>query len=736
MSFNRLSCSIFSALAFSLPLLAHAQQQKEQPKPPSSEQAAIDGASTLDAVSVQADFIDSSAKSAMKMEVEARDTPFSVTTYSKSFMAEMGSANVAEMYRYMTGIQKAGNTAYDMNIRGFKTDVNDRNALMIDGLPGLVSRFASPPTIGTERVEVVKGPASVLYGQAQPGGFVNLITKKPEASAATVLQLKAATFDVGANGVSGAPGYSVALDSTGPLDKKGQFLYRFIAETVEDLSTWRDDTFNRGSYVAPSVTWNISDSTEANLKLEHRKSKMAFDRGLVAPSRNVALVAPKTTRYQEPDDFTREQATSLSFTLDHWFKNGVTWNLSGRFVDLEDRTRGLESVGIKPDLRTLQRRVSWLSNARTSNYFDTNFVVPFETGPFSHRAIVGLGGGHDTARLVRDRFFASPALDISIYNPVHGVYPDPTTLPLGTLTDRYNVVSALGLYASDLITISKHWKLNVGMRVSREDQSITNKLSAAPAVEKEARKTLPMVGLLYQPTEAWTLYSSYSTSFVPAAASVYDVNGNNPFRPEFSEQWEVGAKAVLLNGRLMPTLSVFTITKDDSVTGFLCPVGSIATGTCSQQIGSQRSRGVEFEVNARPLENLQVVAGVAHTRAEIIESLEAAQRGARIQNSPETSAHLWARYNFSKAWGAAWGASYTGRRAGNLPSSANTKVMELPAYVVMDLGIYYDRKNYGFALKINNLSNKNYIETTGVSSDVHVWPGAPRQVVLSMNAKF
>lgn len=735
---SRLFAALMVALSTTL-VNAPLQAQEAAGAAPGGTDAAAgaqDGAKTLDSVTVTAGFIDSSAKSAMKMEVSSLDTPFSVTSYSESFMAEMASSNVADMYKYMTGIQKAGNTAFDMNIRGFKTDVNDRNALMVDGLPGLVSRFASPPTIGTERIEVVKGPASVLYGQAQPGGFVNLISKKPEAKASTDMQLKASTYASGLSGFGDTVGTSLALDSTGPLDEQGRFLYRFIVENTRDLSSWRDDTFSDGLYIAPGLTWNLTDSTAVMAKVEHRESKMAYDRGVVAPARDINRLPALTNRYQEPDDFVREKATSLSFSVDHWFENGATWNFSGRLVDLEDQTRGLESVAVRPNLTSLQRRVSWLSNARTSNYFDTNLVFPFETGPVSHRMIVGAGGGHDTARLVRDRFFTSAALDISIYNPVHGIYPDPESLPLGTLTDRYNVVTALGVYASDLMTLSDHWKLNVGVRASREDQRITNMMSVDPTVEKEARKTLPMVGLMYQPSDEWMLYTSYSTSFVPAPASVYDVNGDNLFKPEFSEQYEIGAKAELFGGRLVPTLSIFTITKDDSVTGFTCPAGSVATGTCSQQIGSQRSRGIEFELTARPVDNLQIVAGLAHTKAEILESLDTIQEGARIQNSPEGSAHIWARYNFRHGWGAALGASYTGSRAGNLPSSANPRIIELPSYTLVDLGLYYDHSRYAIALKINNLLDEEYIETTGVTSDVHVWPGAPRQLLLTMNMKF
>jgi len=131
---------------------------------------------------VQGSFLDAGADSAMKLDIPVRDTPFSVSSYTESFMKAIETTNVADMYSYMTGVKRNGNTGYDLNIRGFKTSGNDRNAIMVDGLPGLGVRFGSPPTIGVERIEVVKGPASVLYGNAQPGGFVNMTTKKPRAA--------------------------------------------------------------------------------------------------------------------------------------------------------------------------------------------------------------------------------------------------------------------------------------------------------------------------------------------------------------------------------------------------------------------------------------------------------------------------------------------------------------------------------------------------------------------------
>ncbi|MBL8268300.1 TonB-dependent siderophore receptor [Steroidobacter sp.] len=705
--------------------------------------ASTDG-EQLEEVVVEGAFLESGASSAMKLDVAVMDTPFSVSAYSEAFMSSIESANVADLYRYMTGIQKAGGSAYDLTIRGFKTDVNDRNAIMIDGLPGLSGRYGSPPTIGTERIEVVKGPASVLYGQAQPGGFVNLITKKPEDVASTEFLAKAITFAGKDRSFGSANGYSFAVDSTGPIDDAGKYLYRFIAERSEDLNSWRDDTFATSTYVAPSLTWQITDDTSLTVQGEYRESHSPYDRGLVAPNKNLTLRAPRTTRYQEPNDSQDEEGKTLSFSLQHRFANDMKWSFSGRRTETEDITRGMDNVTIRANGQSLGRRVTWLSNWRTSTFFDTNLALPFETGGIVHKMIVGIGGGYDTAELVRDRFFTAPAsgaqsLDISIYNPVHGIYPDPRNLPLGTLTNRYNETSALGFYVADLMTLSEKWKLNLGARYSNEDQEITNQLNPADREKKKSQKTLPMIGLLYQPTPDWTLYTSYSTSFVPAPASVQDVNGNNPFKPEFATQVEVGVKADLFGGMMQPTLSIFSIDKEDVVTGFSCPPDVPATGTCSLQIGGQTSEGVEFEINARPLDNLQLVAGVARFDAKVSESLDPTQVNARVQNSARDNLHLWARYDFLGALeglGASLGVSYTGERAGNLPTAADPRLMTLPSYTIVDVGVYYTISRYNFALRVSNLLDEEFIESTGVIPEVQLQMGAPRQLALTLRASF
>jgi iron complex outermembrane receptor protein len=726
---------ISTAVLLALPLLASAQ---------TAQPAAVPAEDAVQEVVVTGKFIATGASSAMKLDVPARDTPFSVSAYTSAFMDSIDTSNLSDLYKYMTGVQRAGATAFDMSFRGFKTSSTDRNAIMVDGLPGLVGRFGSPPTIGFDHVEVVKGPASVLYGQAQPGGFVNMISKKPLARPRMEFEARLSTYRGNKLGMGDATGYDVAMDVTGPIDEEKKFRYRFIADT-NDVDGFRDNTYTRGPYIAPSLSWKLSDRTTATLALEYRKTDTAWDKGLVAPNRDISLVAPITTRYQQPGSTQSESGTTSTLSVVHEFENEATLNFSVRDAHTHDANYGYDNVSVRPDGVTLARRATGIQNSRTSDFWDASLVLPFATGSIGHKAIFGLNGGHDTAEANRVQFFNGPAsgpqsLDVNLYDPVFTNAPPLSSLPAvnpatpGNLKDQYTRTAAKGVYVADLMTLSEQWKVNLGVRASSESQYITDLRLPFVPVDKSDSKILPMAGLLYQPTQEWTFYTSYSNSFVPAAASVVDVNGNNPFTPETSTQVEVGTKADLLGGRLQTTLAVFDIKKKNTLSSFGC-----ALGTCSQQIGAERSQGIELEVNARPLKNWQVAFGASHTNANVSSSKDAAQVGAQLVNGAKNNAHLWSRYDAEggfKNFGVGFGLSYISERAGNLPSTANPLVLKLPAYTVADLGLYYVHKNYELTFKISNMFDKLFFESTGQTADVQLQPGAPRNLALSLRTHF
>jgi iron complex outermembrane receptor protein len=778
-----------------------------------SERANSDGANSdgaLEEVVVQGRFLQTTSTSAMKLNTPVLDTPFSVSAYSESFLKSLETQSLQDTYNYMNGVKKAGQTAYDLTLRGFKTSGDDKNAIMVDGLPGLTARYSSPPTVGLDRVELVKGPMSVLYGQIQPGGFVNMITKKPQAEASRVIDIRAQSYAMqdgphfgDANGVTGS------VDLTGPIDADKRFLYRFVGE-YDDRDGFRNNSFERGPYLAPSLSWVISDDTLANISYEYRKVKGSFDTGVIAPGTPVVNAAgaftgavapatsvgnvPRTTTYQEPGDYRVETGQSLSGSFVHHFEGGPTWNTAARsvysesFQDEHSPTGQAVTTAANalttpnfttdpPGTQYIVRRARRLGTRRTYNFVDSNLVVSANTGPIRHQFVAGVNGGRDTTWENRFGFVSGSGCtgkggqltaaqcasqNIAIFDPIYGlVSPAVGTASFGSASDKLNqtdtgfLTNSLGLYLSDLISLGEHWKLSLGARATHEDTVTREDRTKNTRYESTASKNLiPSAGLLYEPSKHWTLYTSYSQSYVPAQAQFLNRVGQpGTFKPITGKQVELGVKTEdLFQSKLSGSVAVFRIKREDTLIA-VAPADQVAyfggacTGvpdgeSCYAQGTQEESKGAELELNAHPIQNWQTTLGYSYIDATVSKAPIAAQQGSRLLNTARNSGNLWTRYDvpagFARGLGIGVGVVYSGDRAGTVPTSTDPNVLLLPSYLTVDLAVNYIVRNYAFNLKVGNLFDRMYYESIGqgINGVNQLAPGAGRLVTLSMRATF
>lgn len=722
------------------------QQSASATSSTSATQQTPQNVTQLKSVSVQGRFISAAGHSALKMDVPLRDTPFSISTYTGSFMHAIEAAKVDELYPYMTGIQSAGITGYDLVFRGFKSGGNDQNSILVDGLPGLATRFGSPATIGISRIDVVRGPSSALNGEEQPGGFINLITKKPEADPLYEFSTSATAYDGAGIGVGDKPGFDFAADLTGPIDSSKRFLYRLIMDD-SNKERFRNASYDHSIFFAPSVTWNISDATSLTGAYQYQRLHYSYDTYLVAPNSDIRLVPPITTRYQQPSDFENEHGSVLTLFFKHRFNNGMTWNIDTRDVWHTDEAHGFDVTSIRKNLQYVGRRARGQLNKRRYDYVDTNLHMPFDTFGIHHNMVVGLTAGRDTANTNRLQFFNAPAtgpdsLDISIYDPIYAGVPPLSSLPLvaggntSVLNDRYTILKSYGAYFADMMTLSPRWKATIGLRYARNNQSIAElKIPNVPSSNKTNSKVLPMLGLVYQPDKHWSYYASYSTSYVTPAANAIDIHGINNFVPTSANQVELGSKANFMDDRISATLAVYRIDEKNTFSHFKCDYG-----TCYQQVGKARSQGAEFEVNARPLSNWQLTAGYGYTDARITGSDQSYEVNSRLPDVPYTSAHIWSRYDFRApqlmGLGFGLGLIYNGDRQGFTPTDATSPVLRLPAYTRVDAALYYNIQQYVLTFKVENLFDKTYYQSAGFNGDINLLPGGPRLFTLSIRAFF
>jgi iron complex outermembrane receptor protein len=759
MTHNRLlSLAIIGLLgsASTLALAQTAPQTSAAPvkSAPATKPAANKG-QEVEEIEVRGRFISRGAASATKLNISERDTPQSVTAYTNAFMKSIETREVADLYRYMTGIQRAGNTGYDIAIRGFKGASTDRNSIMVDGLPGLTVRFGSPPTAGTERIEVVKGPSSILYGQVQPGGFVNIISKKPMADAQTTLGISGSS---GLSDIGNVKGYDVSVDSTGPVPGTSNLLYRLVAEEGHQ-DTFRRKAYEKPVYLVPSLTWLIDENTTATVQFEHRQTETGYDTYLVAPNNDVHLAPRIDTRYQNDGDRLRESGQTESVYLSHTFDNGLKWNFNFRNVYHRDTALGYDVVAVLANLNEVSIRARNQLNIRTYQFGDTNLTANLSTGFVSHQLIGGLSLGRETLDTNRRQFFNIPTSPTSGTAPVHtgalNIYKpifNASILPLNgyaavnpttpaNLNDRYTVSDAMGAYASDLMTLSEHWKAMVGVRYSKEKSTQSElRIANVTPTSSDNDDVLPTAGLIFQPTNEWSLYTSYSESFVPAPSTALDITGKNSFVPTTADSVEGGVKAELWDKRINATAAIFRINKQNVISTFsggLCPT---SVGTCSQQVGAERVTGGEFEVNASPIENMQLAMGYSHLLGKVVKSTIIQQNGALLTNVPKDNFHIWARYDLPSGplagLGAGLGFAYIGKRTGLLPTATVAATMNMPGYSVVDLGLYYTYKNYDLTFKVSNLFDKRYFESAGFSGQINLLAGAPRSATLSLRAHF
>jgi len=735
-------------------------------------QSAADGSSQE--IVVTGRFVNTGAQSATKMDVRVLDTPFTVSSYSETFVKSLESQSLSDLYNYMTGVKKSGNTGYDITLRGFKSSGDDRNAIMVDGLPGLTGRYGSPPTVNVDHIELVKGPMSVLYGQIQPGGFVNIISKKPKDAPAYSADLRLNTFVGRDRAIFDANGITGSIDATGPIDADGNVLYRLVGQ-IGDNDGFRDYANTKQRYISPSVTVKLGDSTKLTAQFEYRHTKEHFDVGLVAPPNDantvydITAVAPITTTYQQPSDFRVETGKATSLFLNHDF--GGTWKASAsyRHVDYNSDQKEFSNTGLAKiqNVYKVLRRARQLQTKRRYDYADINLQGKFETFGIEHQILVGTNFGSDLVNENRLKFFNSSTrntttgvcptggtcLDIALYNPDYSTTPAFDTLAATNpqltgqatlLTNRFVRSHNFGIYASDLMSLTNWLKVSVAARKFSETSAVEADNRNAPGVIKtktDKKDFLPSVGVLIEPTRHVTIYGSFAKSFVPTDPAAFGEDGQNNFTPIEGKQYEVGVKTEdLLDGKLSLTAALYRIDQTGQITQNPCPTGAIAQGTCSYQIGKGRSDGFELEGNLRPFQGMQVIFGYAHIKANVLTAASTAQAfqvGRRLPNVANDAANLWMRYDWKNGLGLGMGVTYTGDRDGLLPTSAtDLKTLDLPAYAVVDTALYYDLGRVSLNLKIGNLLDKRYYESAGATGRIQISPGLPRNVTLTTRVKF
>ena len=633
------------------------------------------------------------ASTATRTDTPLRDVPQSIQVIPRQVIENQQAIGLDEVLENAAGVTFQGDDggrSAIFNIRGF-----DGAAVLRDGfiIPGFRTDPVEPEVANLEQIEVLRGPASVLYGQAEPGGVINLVSKQPLSEPYYNLQLQA-----------GNRGFvSPSIDLSGPLTEDGRLLYRLNAlyRREESFQDFEND-FER-FFIAPTLTWQISDQTDLTVSLEYAEDDEPLDLGTVAIGDGIADIPPERV-LNDPDSTVERDSLSVRYTLQHRFSDN--WQIRNRFLYASstfDWSVVAFSFSLDESTGVLNRLlVSEFAEVDTYSLY-TNVQGKFNTGPIEHTLLLGVdlfrAENQRVQRLnPRDPLLSSP---INIFDPDNLDVETPPVESIPITNDDTTTTNQLGIYLQDQIDILDNLILVGGVRYDTVDQEITNNLNDLETEQDDDALT-PRIGIVYQPIEPISLYANYSRSFAPNSETNAD---GEPLEPEEGEGFEVGVRGEIIENRLSATLAYFDITKQNVATADPNdPFASVA-------VGEQRSRGVDFSLTGEILPGWNAVASYAYIDAEVTEDNTDIVEN-RLIGVPAHSASLWMTYEIQsgdlQGVGFGLGFNFVGEREGDLENS-----YKVDSYFLTNAAVFYRRDNWRVRLNVDNLFDVNYIETPG-----------------------
>ncbi|MDF0751475.1 TonB-dependent siderophore receptor [Marinobacter sp. 71-i] len=666
----------------------------------------------LDALTVTA------TRSATKTDTPVIETPQSVSVIDREEWEEKGARSVQRAANYTPGVgtnQVGSSSRYDyMILRGFSD--GSINNTYLDGLRvmndgGSYSSFAIDPWF-LERIEIVKGPTSVLYGQGSPGGIVALTSKRPEFRDQGEIRVS-----LGNNAQR-----SFAFDITGPVGEEQRVAYR-LTGIASAADAQQDHVELDRRAIAPSLTWDMTDNTSLTLLAYlQRDPEGGYHSGLpyegTVESRNGQKI-DNTFFEGEPDyDLFRRDMTMVGYDLEHRINNNWSALQKARYLDSDVELKQVYAYGWATDTELL-RYYSGGDEDLQAVTIDNQIQGELTTGVVDHTVLVGV----DYQQRENDVVWPSGAFpNIDAFDPQYGAEPSALYPPERNLRKQKQT----GVYLQDQLAAGG-WRLTLGGRHDWVEIENTNRDNGS-VVELDETQFSGRTGLLYLFDNGIAPYVSYSTSFSPSAYT--DQNGDL-LEPSEGKQIETGLRYQPVGTRDLYTLSLFRINQENLATKL--PQENFYRG-----IGEIESQGVELEAKAQLTENLNVQAGYAYTDVTF-EKSEAYREGKSASQVPEHQLTLWTGYRFSR--GALDGANAgLGVRhiADIYADDANTK--KVPDYTLVDLALGYDLGKLGLEgvstrLNVNNLLDKEYVASCYNSLEFCYF-GAERNVTASVSYRF
>jgi iron complex outermembrane receptor protein len=670
---------------------------------------------------------------ATKTDTPIMETPLNIQVLSKAVLDDQQAIKLDQAVKLVSGVttgQGAGGLSDQITIRGFFNFNYFRNGMRIDTNGGSDGTRAMT---NVQSLEVLKGPAAMLYGRVEPGGMVNVVTKKPLETAYYSLQQQFGSFDF----------YRTSIDATGPVTDNKDLLYRMNV-SYENSGSFREFVDFEKVFVAPVLQWNISPQTKAMLEMEYRHENNSYDPhagALIIDGRradgsswiNPRLAKiPRERNLMEPDNKNPLDNEFIGLNVSHKFNDD--WEVTEQLgINLLDRTRtAMNSLALNADQRTLNRQLLTSDFYTNDSYFTTtNLTGHFDTWGLKHTLL--FGGDYYLQDENSVGYSSTVPWTIDIYNPVYRGLPPVN--PATRASQSFHTTTDLwGIYLQDQIKLPYNVHVLGGLRYQNVEQY--NVLTKQ--VGQKADDVTPQVGVLWQPMNWLSLYGNYVENF----GATNGLGQDGAFLPpQTAQQWEGGFKTSFFDDRFSSTIAYFNLTKQNIPTPDPAHPGfNIATGEA-------QSRGVEVDIRGEILPGWNTIATYAYTETEVLKenNLNSIRPGDRLRGIPDHTSTVWTTYDFQQDYlrGFKVGAGvdlYSSRKA-----TFNWQQFDFAGYGVVNLLGSYSR-NVGkskvtLQLNVDNLLDKEYIHDGFILSSAPTlqtrttW-GTPRTLMGSVRVEF
>ncbi|WP_032812724.1 TonB-dependent siderophore receptor [Acinetobacter proteolyticus] len=697
-----------------IPVLSWAEMTSEHP-------------TQLATINVQAEqsssYIAAPTASTLRGNQNNLESPQTVNVVSKQYMKDYLPANLDNALTQVSGITQGntlGGTQDTVMKRGFGD--NRDGSITVNGMPIVQGRTMNA---AVEQVEVLKGPASLLYGIMDPGGVVNVITKKPETTQKTEFSVYGSSFAAGKNGLG------ASLDTTGSISDSN-FAYRFIADH-SDADYWRNFGNLKQTLIAPSLGWD-NGQTKVNLSYQYRDFDVPFDRSTIFdPKTKQALPISKYQRLDEAFNQMKGEAHLAQLLVDHQLNDNWSAHLGYSYNYETYDANQLRVTKLNTANHTVTRRTDATLNAES---VDSN-AQAYLNGSVNLLGLkhdLQIGSDIEYRKYFRPDMVRGDTSTLDYLNPKFGTVEASQNI-VASDSDQTDKLHTYGFYMQDAIHLNENWIAVLGGRYLNYQQTAGRGRPFKENTNTKDDAWLPHAGLVYQWNDQLSFYGSYTESLKPSS-SIAPLGGDAVIdahvKPEQAKSYEVGAKYEF-NERIKANFALYDIKKRN--------VLAKVTNPSSNEVelhttGAVRSKGAELDLTGRLTDQLDATLTYAYTDAKVTED-ELGLQGNRLSNVARDTASLALAYNYGELYHGklrlGLSGNYVGKRAGDSENS-----FELPEYALANAFVSYDttiaKQAVNFQFNLNNIFDKTYY--TASVNNLAVSQGDSRQAVLRATFKF